>query len=191
MVLNQREKIIAVALGAVIGALVLDRIALSPYLAARAQTMADTADVTRKLEEAHQLRQRATRAEATFATMVSKGLQKSVPDSEGQTLHALQDWAQAARFDLQSLKPDRVSQAGEFQEVRFAVQGSGSMGNLSKLLWSIETSTQPLRILELRMVPRKEGTDDLQVQLSVSTIVYAPPAADKNATRPAAKESVE
>ena len=190
MQLSNREKIIAIAVVASLGLYVADWYLLEPYLAAQAQMRTDLSTVTRKLKDADDLVIKGRKADTAFAALVTRGLQKSAPDSQSQTLHALDNWAQSARVEMQSLKPDRVTQVGDFQEIRFAALGSGPMANISRLLWSIETSPLPLRVVELRLAARKEGTDDLLMQLNVSTIVYAPPP-EKTAARVPAKEAVE
>ncbi len=44
----------------------------------------------------------------------------------------------------------------------------------SRLLWSLETASIPVRVTEMHITPRKEGTDDLSVQLSISTLCLLP-----------------
>ena len=62
--------------------------------------------------------------------------------------------------------------------------GTGSMNAVSRFLWRVETAGIPLRVKEMQLGSRKEGADDLTVQLRLSTI-YAPGA------RPAATQMAD
>jgi hypothetical protein len=48
--------------------------------------------------------------------------------------------------------------------------GTGNMRAVARFLYLAETTTLPLRIRELQIGSRKEGTDDLSVQLKLSTL---------------------
>ncbi len=37
-------------------------------------------------------------------------------------------------------------------------------------MWDIETATVPIRLTDVQVAPRKEGTDDLSIQFGVSTL---------------------
>jgi hypothetical protein len=45
---------------------------------------------------------------------------------------------------------------------------------VARLLWRVQTATIPIKVTELQISARKEGTDDLSFQVRTST-VYAPP----------------
>ena len=40
----------------------------------------------------------------------------------------------------------------------------------ARLLWQVETTGLPLRVHEMQLGARKEGTDDLSLQLKASTL---------------------
>ena len=48
-----------------------------------------------------------------------------------------------------------------------------------KLLWSLETATIPVRVNDMQVTPRREGTDDLTIRLSVSALCMPPDAGAK------------
>ena len=59
------------------------------------------------------------------------------------------------------------------------------MSQVGRFLYRIQTATVPVRITDLTINSRKEGTDDLAVQLGIATI-YLPPDTDKTNHMPAA-----
>ena len=55
------------------------------------------------------------------------------------------------------------------------IAGFGTtMLSIANLLWSMETATIPVRVNDLQILPRKEGTNDLTLQLTVSTLCLLP-----------------
>jgi hypothetical protein len=174
MTMTKREKIIGITLGACLALLFIDRYLLTPFMEERDNIAVRTATVVAKLNDANRLLSNRHRVADAWKELIFSGLKSNNSVVESETQHALLDWAQAARVQLESLKPDRAVQVGDFQEIRFQVTGSGSVANLSQLLWSIETSNLPLQLGDMRLSARKEGTDDLGVQLSVTALVFAP-----------------
>lgn len=179
MVLSKRERYIAFGTAGVLALLALDRVALSP-LFARSQRVDDELSNTQvELERAQQLFANGPRMNQRWHSMVVAGLKSDVTESESQALRALHDWAQDAGLTLLSLQPDRVERARkqqDFQQLTLRASGTGSMRAVSRFLWRVQTASIPLRVTDLQVGSRKEGTDDLTVTLAVSTLVLAEPA---------------
>jgi|KBSMisStandDraft_5_1062788.scaffolds.fasta_scaffold734828_2 hypothetical protein len=179
MVLSKREKYIGLATAAAVALLALDSFALTPYVARRDAIAAGRADAVRQLSDAASLTERQTKLRPIWTELQKGGLKVNPSQAESQTIQAVIDWAKAAGIELAALKPERSSQEGQFQVISFNVTGTGSMQAASKLLWSIETATIPVRVNDMQVTPRREGTDDLSIRLSVSALCM-PPTADNS-----------
>ena len=59
------------------------------------------------------------------------------------------------------------------REITFQAAGTGPMSAVARFLWRMETAPFPLRVEELQVGARREGTDDLSLQLRVSTLYLA------------------
>src|SRR3954464_240602 len=167
MVLSKREKYIGLGVAAAVG-LALDSFALPPYIARRDAIAAGRADAAQQLSDAATLLQRQHNLRTIWTELQKGGLKVNPSQAESQTIQAVIDWAKAAGVELAALKPERSSQEGQFQVISFNVTGTGSTQAVSKLLWSIETATIPVRVNDMQVTPRREGTDDLSIRLSVS-----------------------
>lgn len=187
MLANKREKIIAVILIAVVGLLIIYQYVLMPYLDERARVAKALEDALRRENRAqHLLDARASTNQAWHDLQVA-GLKTDPAAAETQALRSMHTWAETARVDVQSLKPDRVARSGDFQQIRIQATGNTTTGAFAKLLSQIETATIPMRVNDLRLTSRKEGTDDLSFAMSVSTIVFSPAPPKPAANRPASK----
>lgn len=192
MILSKREKTIAIVMAAVLGLLVMDYYFITPYMQERAKLRSESDSLTRKLQQAERLFSNRKRVDQAWREMLAGGLKSDAAAGENQALHTVRDFAQNARVNLVSLKPDHTGRTGDFQQIRLQATGTGGMGQIAEMLWSIESTRLPLKLSELRLTSRKEGTDDLTFALSASTVVFSPapevkPVGGKTTAKGAAK----
>lgn len=176
MVLSKREKYIAIGAVSAIAVLVLDQVVLSPYFAKRTAIADQRSQILEEMDKANDLFARQRQLRKIWAEMQKGGLKADASEAESQALRAVLDWAQGAGVNLAALKPERSTQEGKFQIISFHVTLTGTVASMSRLLWSMETATLPVRVNDMQVTPRREGTDDLSVQLSVSTLCLLPDA---------------
>jgi hypothetical protein len=186
VVISKRERYIAIGVGVAVGVLALNSVALTPYLDARTKIADDLAATNQKLADSDGLfnRQRALRP--VWEKIEHAGLMTDAGDATIQARQAILDWVDGAGLFVAhfQLEP-RSSQSGQFQVIIFHITVNGPLYAISRLLWSTETAEIPLRVNEMQISPRKEGTDDLSVQLTISTLSMVPQAATPTA-RPGA-----
>ena len=177
MVLNKREKSIALALGVIVALVLVYTFAVEPYLSARAQAQEslDTAD--RGLKQADSLFQRERRLRPVWAQMTANGLTATPSDAQAQLLNSLNTWIQESGIALSSMHPDHPAPEKEKQFIRVGVKlsGSGPMSAVAKLMFRLETAKIPLNVEDMQINQRKDGTDDLQITVSLSTLCLASP----------------
>lgn len=183
--LSQRERIIGFTCAGVLGFLALDKVALSPLLERRANlgVAESTAHVERARSE--QVIETAPRQTDRWNGMIAAGLKSEVTEAESQAMRGLHDWANDAGITLMSLQPDRVERAAQkdaaFRQVTLRASGTGSMRSVGRFLHRVQTATIPIRVTDLQVNARKDGTDDLMVTLAVSTLVRSETPAKKPA----------
>ena len=175
MVASKRERIIGLVTAGVLAVLALDRLVLTPLTDRRTRLGEDIAKAELELQEADGLFKNNKRMTQKWNVMLAGGLKSDVPESQVQALHALRDWAQESGLPpLMLLKPDRVDTQKQFQIVTIKATAAGSMRSISEFLWRIQESDIPLRVTDMQISTRKEGTDDLMLQLGLSTLCLAP-----------------
>jgi hypothetical protein len=177
-------------IAAVVGISVLifvgDYYVVEPWLSASADVAAQQAKVTDELRKAKSVFDTRRAVNDQWRALMQNGLTTNAADASVKTQHALTEWAGAARVNLESQKSDTPVQVGDFQQLRITITGSGSMAGIARLIWDIETGPLPLQMGEMRIQSRKDGTDDLGLQLTLTTLVYSPaPAPATPAKRPA------
>ena len=187
MVVTKRERTYLIAIGVILGLLLLQYMAISPFMSYRAQIETDLAAATKTLDASQILFHRQDNHQKEWKALLGSSLKATPSEAESQVLHSVRDWAQESRLGLESLKPEHLAQdkSSAFQEIAFRASGSGPMASIARMLWHLETAPIPLHVNSVQITPRKEATDDLTVQLSISTICLNP-MPEKPQPRPAA-----
>lgn len=175
MILTQRERYIALAAGGALALLVVNYFFLSPLSARSERVDEQITKATLDMQHADAVFANGRRMNRQWSEMLDAGLTSDASAAESQALHAVRDWAQRAEIGSpSSLKPERRETRGRFQQITLRATGTGSMESVGELLHAIETADIPIRVTDLQITSRKEGTDELSLQLGVSTICLAP-----------------
>lgn len=173
MILSRRERYIALATLIVLALLGLDRFLLTPLQQRRADMAAQEQHIMDGLERARALFGRSQQLESEWRQMLDAGLRFGPTEAESKVLHAIREWSQEAGLSLSSLRPDKATDVGGLREITFRAAGQGGMAAVAGFLWRLETSPLPVRLTELHLGARKEGTDDLSLQVSISALCQA------------------
>jgi hypothetical protein len=189
--LSPRERNIVIIVGAVVLLFLVDRYAWTPYTEARDQKAADLAAAQERQSKARHLLNDDKVNRRTFEQMIADGLKSDPSATESQMLHAIDDWARDARLSLPTVKRERMEQDKQFGRIVFRATGAGTMASIAKFLWDVQTSKLPTRIVDLQISSRqgsREGTDDLTLNVAISTLVrgQVPATSPAGAAAPAA-----
>jgi hypothetical protein len=199
MVLSKRERYIAFATAAVVGILALDRFMVTPLMAQREELDKQIAEQHDKLYTDQKLFKKSREMTRDWAKISSGALKQNSNEAESQALNSLQNWAQDSGIAQWSVRAEGAVKEKDFNKNTYRATGTGGMSQIARFLWRIQTAPIPVRINDLSLTARKDGTDDLSLQVGFSTIYVMPdpnrpagnPQAAANsvptgATRPAA-----
>ncbi len=170
MNLSKRETYIALMAAAAVALLVADLYVITPLLESGAALGAERQALLREMEDAQRLFEQRRLLNRKWEELTAGGLTDDPAQAESRLLHAVRDWAEEAGLTLSAVKPERKEKDGRVREISIQASGTGSMRAASRFLWHVETTDLPLRIRELQIGSRKEGTDELSVQLKASTL---------------------
>lgn len=177
MVFSKRERIVFILTAAAIAALVLDRYALTPLLAARESATILKTRLTSELQATDAMLHQRKILGRKWREMLAGGMKARREETESQAMHAVRNFSQESGLKLSSLltPQNRSADKTVLSEVSVHAAGTGSMRAVSGFIRRLETAKFPLKILSLQITSRKEGTDDLQVKVEFSTL-YDPDA---------------
>jgi len=176
MTINKRERTIGIVAGAVVGLLLLDQVLITPLLARWTDADDKIELATMDRNSAEDLIFASERANGQWSRMIGTQLHRDASEAESQVLNSVREWAQEAGMNLSSVKPERTEKEKDFFKITFRATGSGGMAQVGRFLWRLETAPLPIRVSELTLRSRQENTDNLSVNLNVSTLSIVPSA---------------
>ena len=170
MVISKRERYIGIGVVAALGLLIVDHYIWSPY--------SDRSDAVTKALADISIKEKT--ADATFDTkrrlqkdwdLMRKSMKTDSSEAEGQARSVIRECAEAAGVMLSPINAERTPQSQEgFRVVSLKVSVNGRTSTISRMLWHLETTTIPLRISDIEISSRPENTDELKMDLTVSTL---------------------
>jgi hypothetical protein len=136
-----------------------------------------TAEMTR----AQGLFTNSPRVHRKWNEMTAETLKIDGSNAESQIIRAVGDWALKAGLNLSSVKPERAEKEKQFMKITFRANATGNMAAISRFMWALQTSKVPIRVTDLSITTRRDGVDDLSLDLGMSTL-YLPPEPVKSET---------
>lgn len=182
MVASKRERIIGLLTAGVLAVLALDRLVLTPLMDRSRDATAALERAASEQEAATMLLDNRGRMERRWRTMLAGGIKADVPEAEIYALEAIRGFGEDAGVKFNTLNPDRIETREHFQVVYVSTSCTGSMRQISEFLWRVQTTQIPMRVTFMQISSRRPGTDDLTLQLGVSTLCLAAPADPSKAT---------
>jgi hypothetical protein len=174
VILSKRERYIAIGTGAVVALLALDRFLFTPLLDQRAQLTSEIELARHGLERATRLFANSRKVNQRWGEMLDSGVKTDASAAESQVLQAVHDFARESGLNMTSVKRERTDRVKEFQQITLRAVATGNMSAASRFLWRVQTARVPVRVTDIQITTRKEGTDDLSLTLGISTIYLAP-----------------
>jgi hypothetical protein len=182
MSMSQRERFIGTIAAVVIGALILYQFIIEPQITRISELDGQIATASTDIERAEQLFTASRSASKKLNTMAGSGLRRSDATAESELRNNTRQWAQEAGLAGWGIKRERNEKEKDFTKITFRAQGTGGMAQIGRFLYHLQTAKIPIRVADMTINSRKDGTDDLAIVLSISTI-YLDPETDKSQQR--------
>lgn len=176
MTLTKREKQIGAVTIMVFVILALDRFLLTPYIENRDRLFSEEQNLLIEYRKARGILSQWKELSPAFEGALKKdGTDEEM--SENEALNFISDMAKENGLALSLLKPAGAGKRGQPEERIFQVVGRGTMKSISAFLRQLESAPFPvLNIKDLQLASRKEGTDDMTLQLRVGELSLPSPS---------------
>jgi hypothetical protein len=183
VVLSQREKYVAIALGAVAAIAVLNWVVITPLMDWGKSIAEQNSKAGDQEQQDHRLRTRLKALNVIWQDMQKNGLKTDVSDAQNQVSNAVREWSEQSGVTLSDTKtgssPTVDAKTG-FARIDYQVTCAGTSSSIAKLLYQIESAKIPIRIDNIRVNSTKDGVDDLKAELSLSTLCVLPVAPSRS-----------
>lgn len=168
--LSKRERYVAILAAVLVALFVADRYALSPLFDARDRLAQQHVKLARELSRAHSVMARARVADRLWRDFTAAGLGGNPSAAESNLLNAVRQWSHEAGLTLASIRPDPAPPSQGLETLSFQAIGHGSMRAVARFLYSVRNAQTPVRISELQITSRTAGSDDLTLQVRISSV---------------------
>lgn len=209
MVFTKRERMVGIIAMVGAGLFLLDYLAIEPFVERYNKAVTDIRDLKEKTNLANSSLRRQPVVKSDWDALINSTLKSTPSETESQLLEVLNQnvgggsggrssrfgggggfggrGGQGAGAQLIAFKQERAVMEKEkrFQEVVFQITENGGSSAIADLLWQLETAPVPMRINSIQIMPAKEGTDPVTINLSISSLCLAP---SQSETRPAGRQ---
>jgi len=170
MLNKNREAILKIAAGAVIGLFVLDRMVVSPALAAWKSQSEHLADLTKRVERGRQLLDREKSIHQRWDEMQRSDLTADVSAAENDVFQGIGRWARDSRISFTSLTPLWRNNEEGFDLFECRATATGDQASLGRLIYEIETDPLPARVNECEFTARDAQGEQLSLTMRFSFV---------------------
>ena len=168
--LTKRERNFAVGTGLIVLVFLLDYWVVSPLLQSKDELYQQQLKLEHDLSDAQKLIKSSSHATRRWADFRASGLGSDPSMIESRMLNSVRSWSQESGLVLVSLRPDRASENKDLVELTFQANAEGSMKSIWNFLYKVETAQIPVRIREMQIASRTEGSDILTLELRLSVM---------------------
>jgi hypothetical protein len=174
VLLNKREKNVAIVLGALGAMFLVYYVIVSPYLDKLNGIEQDTIKAQDLYNTGQALIDRRLKLEPVWQDMINGGLRSDESLAAHNATDAFGTWARFASINFDQQRSEAASQDGPFYKMGFnmdfTVQQDDAVRPVSQFLWAAETSNIPVRIDKVTITSVKEGFANLTVKVNLSTL---------------------
>ena len=178
MVLSKRERYVGIVTAAVLSILVLDRLILRRCWRAKSGSTPTIAVAEQERAKADQLFMKRNKANRSWRDDVRHRIagQRRRRRREPDPQQCPAVGAGRGHEPGESSSRERTERDKEFDKITFRATGTGSMSQIGRFLYRIESASMPVRITDVLLSTRREGTDDLSITVGIATISLVPEA---------------
>lgn len=173
MVLSKREKYVFFGTLAAVSLLAVDRMAIQPLFNQRDAMMSKRDKLAGELRSADKVMAEHRRLGGQWQDMLRSGMKSDSDEAVDQVRRSIYAWAGDTGVTVSLVKPESLTEKSRLPRAGVQVTGTGRMEAVARLLYRVQTASIPIKITEVQLSSRKEGTDDLNMQFRISTL-YAP-----------------
>lgn len=179
---TNREQLLLILTGSVIGLYILLKMVIDPALEYRNELYDQEGDLSVQVAEVDGLINAMPDLNDRWRDMRKDGgLNMDQVEAEAHVRRAISDWARQTGVQPEMVNPMPVDAEDKLPRLPFRVTLTGRMRSISAFLDQIEQAEFPIRVHGISISSRTEGKDELAVTLQMSTLFI--PEKNSNVSR--------
>jgi hypothetical protein len=167
---KNRETLLKIGVGVVVGLFVLDRMVLGPAVSAWKAQGERLAEVRQKVERGRGLIEREKSIRGRWNEMRRTDLAEDHSQAENDVFTAIGRWASASRVSFSNLTPQWRSHDEGYDTFECRATATGTQDALGRLLYEVESDALPMRIEECELSTRDNKGQQLALSVRFSAV---------------------
>ena len=168
---KQRERIFIIAAIICLALLAVDKLVIGPLYDLWKERSERICELEELLKDGNFLVKRENVIKDRWAQMNDNSLPQNMTESENRILNSLNRWTQNSRLNITSVKPRWAEDEDTFMKLEFHASGNGSLASITRFLYELESSGEPLKVEELDITTRDDSGNNLSLDLRFSGLV--------------------
>jgi hypothetical protein len=175
MEIKNREKILAIALGACVGVWLLNVLVLKPMIQSWHDRSDEIARLTRQLGENRQLLARGPELLARWGNMQSNALPATATLAESQLFNTFDGWVRDSGVTQGSFHPQLRETDDNYSMLECRADVTGNMQQIFNFLYDLEKDPIALRLDSIGLTSRDDNGRQLALVLEMSGLMLPTP----------------
>ena len=170
---NQRQQLLALTAMICVGALIGDKLVLTPLMSMWEERSVRILELEDSLNKGQVLVTREDAMTARLAEMKAEALPANSAAAEKLVLDAMDRWARASRISLTSQIPQwREYQDEGYRTLEYRIVGVGDLESVSRFLYELERDPLALKIEDITMTARDETGEKITLGVVYSGLLF-------------------
>jgi len=148
------------------------------YYAPKRTALAQIDALTKQVKLNKELLARAKDVEPRWQELQEIGVSSDSTKLASLITDRVQDLARGSQLEITNFKPPTAKPTPiaktDFSEAKFLISADGTTTSLGRFLLAVESARLPMRVDSLRVHSKKDGIDDLSIDISLLALVYTP-----------------
>jgi hypothetical protein len=167
---NNREVILKLVTGAVVGLFLLDRFVITPAITHWNERSERIAALRKNVQRGRQLIERERSIRDKWNEMLRTDLPDDGSVAENEVFKAMGRWAQESHINFSSLTPVWKSHQEGYDTFECRATAAGDQASLGRLIYELETDPLPARLESCELATRDAKGQQLNLTVAFSFI---------------------
>ena len=168
----QRRRWLSIAAVAIVGLYFADRLLFTPLTSMWTARSEQIAELRKSVEAARTLIDRSEALEHRWEQMIEASLPADEGEAESLVLGSVSTWAAEAGVQVTALRPRWTDETG-VRTLECRATGFGTMRQLARFLYAIETSPLALKVEETTLAAADDTGSRLSIDVRFTGLVLA------------------
>jgi hypothetical protein len=167
---KRRETLLKIAVGAVVGLFLLDRIVISWAVDHWKEQSKRIAELRERVQRGRLLVERSKALRARWSEMQRSDLHDNGSAAENDVYKAVEKWARASRIGFTNLTPQWRPHDDGYDTLEIRGAATGDQASIARLLYELEADPLPARVSEMDLSARDAQGKQLNLSLRFSFV---------------------